>query len=104
MAMAMIQRVISDATAARSRGLPERQKPQQAVNPGPVPHDKWPKWALAIELLKVYGDVGVGDTIERLAGTPGLAFKAAFKAVTGRDCGCDGRKESMNDLYPYLTS
>ena len=31
-------------------------------------------------------------------------FKAAFKKVFGRDCGCDGRRAEWNQLYPISST
>lgn len=66
-----------------------------------VPHDEWPVWAKAVGLQCNESDAGVGDTIERLAGAAGRTFKAMFKKLTGRPCGCAGRKLKFNRLYPY---
>jgi hypothetical protein len=42
---------------------------------------------------------GLGDTIEKITTATGI--KAAVKAVVGEDCGCDERKEKLNNLFPY---
>lgn len=42
---------------------------------------------------------GLGDTIEKITTATGI--KAAVKAVVGEDCGCDERKEKLNQLFPY---
>ncbi|MGC4033701.1 MAG: hypothetical protein QM754_18605 [Tepidisphaeraceae bacterium] len=48
------------------------------------------------------GDRGLGDTIARvLDPIGGAAFKRAFKAVTGKDCGCGKRQAALNKLVPY---
>lgn len=39
---------------------------------------------------------GLGDTIEKVIKTTGLD-----KFVDGKDCGCDKRKEKLNELFPY---
>lgn len=45
---------------------------------------------------------GVGDTIENaLDKVGGKQFKAAYKKVTGRDCGCNKRKQKLNEIFPY---
>jgi hypothetical protein len=45
---------------------------------------------------------GLGDTIERIARVTGIAKLATqIAAVTGRDCGCDRRRERLNRLVPY---
>lgn len=66
-----------------------------------VPREKWPTWTKAIEALRSDGDIGIGDTIERLAGAAGRTFKMTFKTITGRPCGCAGRRDAFNSMYPY---
>ena len=47
------------------------------------------------------GDTGIGDIIDRqLARLGGNEFKKWFQLITGRDCGCDARKQKLNALYP----
>jgi hypothetical protein len=41
----------------------------------------------------------LGDTIEKITTATGI--KAAVKAVVGDECGCDERKEKLNQLFPY---
>jgi len=45
---------------------------------------------------------GLGDSVEFLAKASGVhyAVKAAER-VTGKKCGCDKRKESLNLKFPY---
>lgn len=63
--------------------------------------DKWPSWAKWFSERYKHGDTGVGDVAERLFGTfGGEVFKLAFKNLTGKDCGCSGRKDNWNKLYP----
>lgn len=68
--------------------------------PLPVPFAQWPSAAKLLSLSKQPGEVGLGDTIERLAGKTGAAFKATAKALN-IDCGCDARKASYNAIYQY---
>lgn len=45
---------------------------------------------------------GLGDTIEKV--TKVLGIKAVVDKIseaTGKDCGCQGRKESLNEMFPY---
>jgi hypothetical protein len=43
---------------------------------------------------------GLGDTIEAVLTTTGI--KQLFEIfVDGEDCGCDKRKEKLNELFPY---
>lgn len=45
---------------------------------------------------------GLGDTIAKLAEATGVAkVVAKIEAVTGVDCGCQGRRELLNRLVPY---
>ena len=45
---------------------------------------------------------GLGDTVEKVTKATGIK-KAVdwFSEVTGVDCGCDKRKEKLNELFPY---
>ena len=42
---------------------------------------------------------GLGDTIEKITEATGI--KKAVKFIAGEDCGCDKRKEKLNQLFPY---
>lgn len=42
---------------------------------------------------------GLGDTIENVLEATGIAKVAKF--VLGEDCGCDERKQKLNNLFPY---
>ena len=41
--------------------------------------------------------VPLGDLIERRLGKFGLWYKRTFKRLTGKDCGCDKRKQRLNE-------
>ncbi len=41
---------------------------------------------------------GLGDTVEKIIQSTGLN-----KFVDGKDCGCEKRKEFLNNLLPYRT-
>jgi hypothetical protein len=45
---------------------------------------------------------GLGDSIEKLTEATGIkkVFEL-FSEATGLDCGCDERKEKLNQLFPY---
>jgi hypothetical protein len=52
---------------------------------------------------RVEKSVGLGDTIDKITKTTGI--KAVVKKVselTGWDCGCEERKETLNKLFPYV--
>ena len=42
---------------------------------------------------------GLGDSVEKVLRKTGIAKVA--KAVLGEDCGCEGRQELLNNLFPY---
>ena len=42
---------------------------------------------------------GLGDSIEKITEATGI--KAAVKFLAGEDCGCDERKEKLNELFRY---
>jgi hypothetical protein len=45
---------------------------------------------------------GLGDTIEQITEATGIkAAVKLFTEVTGIDCGCDARKEKLNNLISY---
>ena len=46
---------------------------------------------------------GLGDTISKFTHATGLdkAAKAIAKLVGEEDCGCERRREKLNDLVPY---
>ena len=43
--------------------------------------------------------IGLGDTIENVLETTGIAKVA--KWILGEDCNCDERKAKLNSLFPY---
>jgi hypothetical protein len=66
------------------------------------PASEWPVWAKLISHTKTNADVGVGDTVLRLIGEPSSAqFKAWYRGLFGRDCGCTTRQSLWNTIYPY---
>jgi len=45
---------------------------------------------------------GLGDTIEQITEATGIkAVVEVFSKATGLDCGCDKRKETLNNLFSY---
>lgn len=89
-------------TRAAEQPKPPTKKPA-APSPA-VPREKWPAWISKIAEHAAPPDRGVGDTVERMAGGAGKLFKAMFTKITGRDCGCDGRRDSLNARYPYAAT
>ena len=42
---------------------------------------------------------GLGDTVEKVLEATGIAKIA--KWIMGEDCGCEERKQKLNELFPY---
>jgi hypothetical protein len=64
-------------------------------------------WPLPLRLLAMDArpeDRGLGDIFARHFGAAGETFKAKFKELTGHDCGCDARQDSLNSRYPFKFS
>lgn len=48
---------------------------------------------------------GLGDVVERAARVTGVKrVVKAVEAATGRKCGCDGRRESLNRRIPFKSA
>jgi len=45
---------------------------------------------------------GLGDTIDKVTEATGI--KAVVKAVAGDDCGCQERKDKLNEMFPYASA
>jgi len=45
---------------------------------------------------------GLGDSIEKLTKATGIkAVVAKVAKATGKDCGCDARRDSLNRRFPF---
>ena len=45
---------------------------------------------------------GLGDTIEKITKATGIKKVVDTVAkATGKDCGCNKRKEKLNKMFPY---
>ena len=45
---------------------------------------------------------GLGDSIEKITKATGIKkIVDKVSEVTGKDCGCGERKETLNKLFPY---
>tara|TARA_R100001244_G_scaffold118755_4_gene88440 strand:+ start:919 stop:1074 length:156 start_codon:yes stop_codon:yes gene_type:complete len=45
---------------------------------------------------------GLGDTVEKIATAIGADRVArAFGKKTGKDCGCNKRRDNLNRIFPY---
>jgi hypothetical protein len=42
---------------------------------------------------------GLGDTVAKVTAATGI--QSFVKKVSKGDCGCDGRRKRLNDLFPY---
>lgn len=70
-----------------------------------VPAKNWPWAARLLASRRRDGEIGVGDTLHRYIGTVLMGgdaiLKRWFTRLTGDDCGCDYRKEILNEMFPY---
>jgi len=45
---------------------------------------------------------GLGDSVEKVMKATGIKKMAEkYAEKTGKDCGCNKRKESLNKMFPY---
>ena len=45
---------------------------------------------------------GLGDTIEKITKATGIKkVDNKVNKITGKDCGCNKRKEALNKKFPY---
>ena len=73
----------------------------RAVVINPVPPEQWPLWAQGFKKLAQLEDAGIGDVVRRMIGEEtSNAFKMFYRKIAGKDCGCKGRQERWNKLYP----
>lgn len=48
---------------------------------------------------------GLGDTIEKITTVTGIKkVVEKIAETTGKDCGCEDRKEMLNKAFPYRNS
>lgn len=48
---------------------------------------------------------GLGDTIEKITTVTGIKkVVEKIAEATGKDCGCDDKKEMLNKAFPYKNS
>ena len=54
---------------------------------------------------KIEESKGLGDTIAKITHATGLDVVAekVAKAMGKEDCGCNRRREKLNELFPYKT-
>jgi hypothetical protein len=45
---------------------------------------------------------GLGDTIEKITKATGIKkIVETVSKATGKDCGCDKRRDALNRIFPY---
>lgn len=48
---------------------------------------------------------GLGDTVEKITTATGIKkIVQTVSKVTGKDCGCDKRRDTLNRMFPYQES
>jgi hypothetical protein len=53
-------------------------------------------------LIKTMKSKGLGDTIEKVTTATGIKKVVENVAkATGKDCGCEKRKDALNRAFPY---
>lgn len=71
----------------------------------PLLYYEWPRIAKWISKAGKRSDIGLGDTVERIAGAVGgELYKKYYKKLMKEDCGCEGRKAILNTRFPYTVS
>jgi hypothetical protein len=48
---------------------------------------------------KTTASKGLGDTVEKVLDATGIGKIAKF--ILGEDCGCEERKQKLNEIFPY---
>lgn len=62
---------------------------------------EWPTILKPMKLLARPTDKGLGDIVERVVGPiGGDAYKAWYKTIFGKPCGCTHRQDRLNQLFP----
>jgi hypothetical protein len=73
---------------------------EHKVDDAPIKRD-WPLILRPLRLLAKPGDKGLGDIVERVIGpVGGDAYKAWYKNVFGKPCGCTKRGDNLNKRFP----
>lgn len=63
---------------------------------------EWPRRLPKVERKNKMKSKGLGDTVEKITTITGIK-KIVDKVAeaTGKDCGCNKRKEALNKIMPY---
>jgi hypothetical protein len=59
----------------------------------------WLRLPLAQKERDVQKSRGLGDTVDKFTTATGI--KAIVKKAAKGDCGCEKRRNKLNDLFPY---
>jgi len=62
---------------------------------------KIPVWVGFVRFLRTPEDIGIGDTVQRIAAKFGGERFKSFMEKIGAPCGCTDRQQEWNDAYPY---
>lgn len=74
----------------------------KALSVSAIPYFCWPLWAKSIGNFRRQGETGIGDTVARIIGPENSEkFKTWYEMEFGKPCGCKGRQQRLNDMYPY---
>lgn len=60
---------------------------------------EYKEWKRKFDEAQANESKGLGDTIEKITTKTGI--KKAVKWLVGEDCGCDERKEKLNQIFRY---
>lgn len=58
-------------------------------------------WTEVVGWFRAPGDIGVGDTVQRIAAKFGGERFKKFAEKVGMPCGCTDRQNEWNKLWPY---
>lgn len=61
---------------------------------------EYKEWVARKEQSDAESPQGLGDKVEKVLEATGIA--KAVKFLAGEDCGCDKRKEKLNQMFPTL--
>ena len=61
--------------------------------------NEYKEWKSSKEKEDETSSKGLGDSVEKVLKATGASDVVKF--IAGEDCGCDERKEKLNDLFPY---
>jgi hypothetical protein len=77
-------------------------RPSPIIVPLAIPRDQWPLLARALAKLARPDDLGLGDTVARLASAVGGDTLADwYERIVGKPCGCGDRRVALNQRYPF---